>query len=213
MKGQTKMKNLKKCLFAALCLALAVGLAACGTETDDVTESSSQPESSAVSAVSSQPEVSSTFIPADDLISTAPEVVEGETEGFEYEFSQNPIDKQYDEDYSMATSYSMMRQACGDAASRWKNMVEYAYTAAIDATPEDEQYNVIQQHQQWLAELDAKLDEIHETAGDDNEGILAAEKETVLIYREHAKELCKIKYDIDGTLPDFPDGEELSPLG
>lgn len=207
------MKNLKKYLFAALCLTAAISLAACGSETDDITESSSQVESSAVSAVSSQPEVSSTFIPADDLISTAPEVTDGATEGFEYEFSQNIIDKQYDEDYSMATSYSMMRQACGDATDRWENMIEIAYAAAVEATPEDEQHTVIEQHQQWLAELDDKLDEIHKNAGDDNEGILTAEKEIVLLYREHAKELCKIKYDIDGTLPDFPTDEEMTPLG
>lgn len=207
------MKNLKKYLFAALCLALTLGLTACNSETEDITESSSQAESSAVSTVSSQPEVSSTFIPADDLISTAPEVIDGDEEGFEYEFSQNPIDKQYDEDYSMASSFSMMRQACGDATERWENMIEYAYTAAVEATPEDEQYLVMEQHQQWLAELDNKLDEVRENAGDDNEGILTAEKEIVLIYREHAKELCKIKYDIDGTLPEFPDGEELTPLG
>lgn len=206
------MKNFKKYFFAALCICLAVNMTGCTGEKDS--ESSSHIESSAVSStVSSETEESSAFVPADDLISTVSDVIEGNTEGFEYEFSQNPIDKQYDEDYSLATSFSMMRQACGDASKRWQNMIDIAYHAAVDALPENEQHTVIESHDKWREELDSKLDEIRDNAGDDNEGILAAEKEIVLLYREHAKELCKIKYDADGTLPDFPSGEELEAAG
>lgn len=207
------MKNFKKYMIAALCLAMAAGLSGCTENTE--LESSSQPESSAVSEVSSAPEeeVSSTFIPANDLISTASEVIDGATEGFEYEFSQNPIDKQYDEDYSLATSFSMMRQACGDAAKRWNNMVDIAYEAALAATPEDERYILIEEQEQWLSDLSIRLDSIRDNADDDNEGILAAEKETVLVYRTRAMELCRIKYELDGTLPNFSTEDDLEAAG
>lgn len=203
---------MKKYIFAIACAALAITLAGC---TNEKTPSSEMPESSAVSEISSAPveEESSTFIPADDLISTAPGVIAGETEGFDYEFSQNPIDKQYNDDYAVAASFSMMRQACGDAIRRWETMIDNAYEAAVAATPEDEQYLVIQEHEQWLQELDGRLDTIRSEASDDNEGILSAEKQIVLLYREHAMELCKIKYDIDGTLPDFPDEDSIAAAG
>lgn len=202
------MKNLKKYLCAGLCLALAAAMAGCSGETEK-TPSSSLPESSAVSAASSEPEAeSSRFVPAPDLIPSTPDASGAETGGFEEEFSQNPIDKKYDEDYSYATSFSMMRQACDEAAKRWETMVETAYNAAMEATPEEERYLVRQEQEQWRLELDDRIDTIRAEAGEDNEGILTAAKQIVLLYRDRAMALCRIKYDADGELPEFPSGGE-----
>lgn len=209
-----KMKNTKKYLLTALCLALTLSLAGCA---GDEVESSSLPESSDTSTVSevssAAEEESSTFVPADDLISTASSVTEGVTEGFDYEFSQNPIDKQYDKDYSLAASFSMMRQACGDAVKRWDTMIGIAYDAALAALPESERPALMEEQDKWLSDLSIRLDNIHKNTAEDNESILAAEKEIVLPYRSRAMQLCKIKYDIDGSLPDFPSGEDLQPAG
>lgn len=206
------MKNLKKYLCAGLCVALAASMAACSGEKE--LPSSSQPESSAVSTVSSEPEPeSSHFVPAPDLIPStpAPSVSTGsgvEVSGFEEEFSQNPIDKKYDDDYARATSFSMMRQACDSAAANWKVMVDVAYDAAYEATPEDGRAELQEEQEAWKMELDSTIRQIKEEAGDDNEGALSAGKEIVLLYRERAMELCRIKYDADGTLPEFPTVEE-----
>lgn len=189
---------------AALCLALC--FTAC-EEAEEVSTSIPE-ESSEVS--SSQPESepeeeSSHFVPAPDLISTPDNVEEG---SFEDLFSQNPIDKKYDGDYSMAMSFSMMRQACDVAARNWKNMVDIAYQAAMAAVPESDQIELRKDQTDWEIALDGRIDAIREKAGDSNDGILASAKEIVLLYRERARELCKIKFDADGTLPEFLDPEQ-----
>ena len=77
------------------------------------------------------------FVPAEDLIPTptpAPESTEPAPDdgGFEEAFSQNPIDKAYDEDYRRAMSFSMMRQACDTAARRWREMADIAYEVTAE---------------------------------------------------------------------------------
>lgn len=204
------MKNLRKYLCAGLCLALAATMAACSGETEK-TPSSSQAESSAVSVVSSEPEPeSSRFVPAPDLIPSTPEASGVESDGFEDEFSQNPIDKKYDEDYSYATSFFMMQQACDEAAGQWEAMVDTAYNAALKAAPEEKRDALRQEQQQWQAELSNRIKNIRAEAGESNEGILTAAKQIVLVYRDRAKELCRIKYEADGELPPFPgEGEAV----
>lgn len=206
------MKNLRKYLCAGLCLAFAAAMAACSGETK--TPSSSQSESSAASTIFSEPEAeSSRFVPALDLIPSTPDASGAEADSFEAEFSQNPIDKKYDEDYSYATSFSMMRQACDEAAKQWRDMVETAYNAAMEAIPEEERYLVRQEQEQWQLELDDRIDTIRAEAGEDNESILTAAKQIVLLYRERAMELCRIKYETDGSLPEFPSSDSADPVG
>jgi len=207
------MKNLKKYLCAGLCLALAAFMAACSGETEKTPSSSQassgQPESSAVSSAPSEPEAeSSRFVPAPDLIPSTPESSGAEADGFDGEFSQNPIDKQYDEAYSHATSFSMMRQACDEAAKQWKAMVDVAYNAAMGAIPEEDQSALRQEQEQWSAGLNSRIETVRAEAGDDNEGILTASKQIVLIYRDRAMALCRVKYEADGELPEFPGEEE-----
>ncbi len=196
-----KTTTSKKWLSAALCLTLAAGLAACSKEPE--VPSSSEPISSqAVSSepVSSEPE-SSWFVPAPDLIPDGP----GEgAEGFEAAFSQNPIDKAYDAAYEEATTFSMMRRACDDAAASWKAMVKTAYQAAAQTMSEEEQTTLRQEQDSWDHDLNRKITEIEEKAGDGNQGILEAARQTVLLYRQRVKELCQIKYEADGELPEFP---------
>lgn len=202
---------LRSLVSIALCLTLAAACWAC--EKQPEVESSSAPVSSAVStpspessAPSSQGE-SSWFTPAEDLIPSSPE--EGSS-GFEADFSQNPIDRKYDEDYSMATSFSMMRQACDEAASSWASMVDIAYDAALDVLSGDARTALQQEQDVWEQNLDAALDEIRSQAGEGNEGILTAARQIVLFYRQRAMELCKIKYDVNGELPPFPgEGEAV----
>lgn len=203
------MKIMKKIFCILLCLALCAGLAACEKE-EPV---SSQPESSAPSTVSSQPEPepeSSRFVPAPDLI---PSSDVGE-DPFEDAFSQNPIDKKYDEAYNLASSFSMMRQACNEAAGNWEAMVKVAFRSALEVTLAEEKDALQAEQDDWEAGLDTLFDEIQEAAGEGNEGVLTAAREIVLVYRERAKVLCKIKYKADGVLPEFPDPDaEVSAVG
>ncbi len=201
------MKVFQKLLCAWLCLALAVFLAACDGKTE-TPSSSSLPESSAASSEPSVPEPeSSRFVPADDLI---PSSAATEEDPFLLAFSQNPIDKQYDKDYSLATSFSMMRQTCDEAARRWKNMADIAYQAALQAAPEEDRAALEQEQDEWLNELDGRIESIRSEAGDSNEGILSSAKQVVLLYRERAMALCRVKYEADGSLPEFPDPAQES---
>ena len=188
-------------VFMALCLAFS--MAAC-EETEETSTSVPEESSEIVSSEPvSEPEESSHFVPAPDLISTPDNVEEG---SFEDLFSQNPIDKKYDSDYSLAMSFSMLRQACDVAARNWKNMVDAAYQAAMEAIPESEQSTLKQEQNEWEMSLDAQIDAIREEAGeDDTNGVLSAAKQVVLLYRERAKELCRIKFEADGTMPEFID--------
>lgn len=206
------MRFLKRTLCACLGLCLALCLTACEKQ-EEPAPSSSAPVSSVASEVSSQPEAeSSHFVPAPDLIPSSSTV--GETDPFEEEFSQNPIDKKYDADYSLASSFSMMRQACNEAASRWESMVETAFTGALEVLSEEEQAALLEAQDKWRVKVADDIAAIREENGDSNEGILTSSKQIVLLYRERAKELCRIKYDADGTLPIFPDpDDEVSAVG
>lgn len=206
------MKLLKKLLCAGLCLALTAGLAACEKEEEPSSSSSSQPESSAVSPAPSEPEPeSSRFVPAPDLI---PNSGVEEDDPFELVFSQNPIDKKYDADYSVASSFSLMHRACDDAADAWKRMVKTAFQSALEVTAESDREALRAEQNDWEEELSDRLRAIREDAGDGNEGILTAARETVLVYRDRVKALCRIKFEGDGSLPDFPDPDgEVSAVG
>lgn len=199
-RGTKMRRGIRNWTAAALCCALALSMAAC-SNAEPSSEVSSQVSSAPSSAVeSSQPE-SSQFVPPDDLIPT--ESVKPEAEDFETVFSQNPIDQQYDKDYGQAASFSMMRQACNTAAKSWENMIDVAYRAAMDAVSEEERAKLQEEQDLWADELDGKIEEIRAAAGDDNEGVLDSARQIVLLYRERAKELCKLKYDVDGELPAF----------
>lgn len=194
------MKILKKFLLLALCPALLFGLAACTGGPEQV--SSDLPESSLAPVSSEPPAESAWFVPAKDLIPDSPE--EG-AEGFEADFSQNPIDKAYDESYAQAMSFSAMRQACDEAAQRWRDMVDLSYDAALELLSGEEREALRDEQSLWLSEIEGRVKKIWEEAGDHNEGILNASKEIVLTYRQRAMELCRVKYEQDGTLPDFPE--------
>ncbi len=203
------MRFLKRTLCACLGLCTALCLTACEKQ-EEPAPSSSVPVSSAPSEASSQPEAeSSRFVPAPDLIPSSSSV--GETDPFEEEFSQNPIDKKYDADYSLASSFSMMRQACDEAAGRWESMVETAFTGAMEVLPEEEQSALLEAQDKWRVKAADDIAAIRKENGDSNEGILTSSKQIVLLYRERAKELCRIKYDADGALPIFPDPDEPTP--
>lgn len=198
------MNNLKKWLCMGLCAVMALGLAGCENKKP---ESSSLPESSS-SAVSSTPAPeSSRFTPAEDLISTPSGVEEG---SFEDLFSQNPIDKKYDQDYSLASSFSMMRQACNQAARSWRNLIDVVYPLALEQTPEAEQSALKAEQTEWETTVEDRIATIREEAGDSNEGVLSSSQQVVLLYRERAMALCKIVFDATGELPEFPDPEKES---
>lgn len=196
------MNNLKKWLCTGLCAVMALGLAACENKEP---ESSSLPESSS-SVVSATPEPeSSRFVPAEDLISTPSGLEEG---SFEYLFSQNPIDKKYDQDYSLASSFSMMRQACNQAARSWRNMIDTAYQAALEVTPEEEKSALQKEQTEWETTAEDRITALREEAGDSNEGVLSSSQQVVLLYRERAMALCRIVFEANGELPEFPDPEK-----
>ncbi|MCH5353437.1 MAG: hypothetical protein J1E06_08220 [Acutalibacter sp.] len=158
--------------FFMLCLALCLTLCLTGCEeAEEVSTSVPEVSSEAVSSEpepESEPEESSHFVPLPDLISTPDNIEEG---SFEDLFSQNPIDKKYDSDYSMAMSFSTMRQACDVAARNWKNMVDAAYQAALAATPESGKVALQKDQTDWEIALDGRIDAIREKADDSNDGI------------------------------------------
>lgn len=211
------MNQKNKWAAAALCLLLAAGLTACNGEDTPSSDVSSQ-----VSQVSSQPsslledassEESSEFVPADDLIpSEAP--VSG-LEDFQSVFSQNPIDKQYDDDYNRAASFSTMLQACNDASSRWERMVDVAYRAAIEVTQGEARTTLQNEQNAWSDSVDGEVEKIRLECGDSAEGTLTSARKIVLFYRQRVMDLCQIKYEADGQLPQFPseDVSGLEPAG
>lgn len=193
------MKRILACL---LCLALCLALAACQ---DQEEPSPSQEESSASAAPTQEPAPTPSptpFVPAADLIPA--ETAEPGT--FAYAFSQNPIDKLYDAEYALATSARMMQAACENAAANWQQMVEDSYAAALSAVSASQTASLREEQAAWLQSAEAR--EITAAANldpDDDEAILSAAKERVLLYRGRAKELCQLVYDATGSLPDFPD--------
>ncbi len=198
------MKYLKKWLCIGLCAAMALSLAACENKEP---ESSTLPDSSS-SAVSATPEPeSSRFTPAEDLISTPSGMEEG---SFEDLFSQNPIDKQYDKDYSLASSFSMMRQACNEAARRWRDLIDTVYPEALEHTSEEEKSALQKEQVEWETGVDDRIAAIREEAGDSNDGVLSSSQQVVLIYRERAMALCRIVFEATGELPDFSDPNAAS---
>lgn len=200
------MKLLKKWILPPLCGLLALSLWGCG---GGALPSSSLPESSApassgpVSSVleSSDPQTeSSWFTPAADLI---PDASPQGTGDFEDVFSQNPIDKQYDADYGKALSFAMMMDACQTAQDRWKAMVDTALADAIAALPQEEGFALRAEQDRWEQNAEKQLDAQKEESG--NEAVLSAAKEAVLLYRQRAMELFRVRFDLDGTLPQFPE--------
>lgn len=192
---------------ALLGAAMICAMAACETEQVSSLESSSQPSSAPSSSMaeSSAPE-SSEFVPAEDLIpSEAP--VSG-AEDFQALFSQNPIDKQYDADYEVAASFAMMRQACDTAAKSWKNMIDVAYQSALEAASGEQRTRLQEEQSEWAQSIDEEIEQLRADAGDTNEGILESSRQIVLLYRQRAMELCRVKYDIDGELPPFESAPE-----
>ncbi len=203
------MNNLKKWLCAGLCAVIALGLVGCENKKP---ESSSLPESSSSMVSSTPAPESSRFVPSDDLISTPSGMEEG---SFEDLFSQNPIDKKYDQDYSLASSFSMMRQACNQAARSWRDLIDTVYPLALENTPEEEKPALQKEQTEWETTVEDKIAAVREEAGDTNEGVLSSSQQVVLLYRERAMALCKIVFKATGELPEFPvsDGGNTSTVG
>lgn len=203
------------CLF--LSLLLVIGLAACSGQEEP---EPSAPEATPTPAVTEVPEetpspepeatpIATPYYPASDLIPVESDIVPG---SFEALFSLNPYDARYDQEYEDASSFSMMRQACDDAASRWLNMVNYAYEKALEILPADQAASLREGQEDWLSVLETRVQVIRDNAGSDTEGILTAAREIVLLYRDRAQELCRVIYEATGALPDFPDFD-AGPVG
>ena len=195
------MNNLKKWLCMGFCAVMALGLAGCENKKP---ERSSLPESSDSTISSTPAPESSRFTPAEDLISTPSGVEEG---SFEDLFSQNPIDKKYDQDYSLASSFSMMRQACNQAARSWRDLIDTVYPLALEQTPEEEKSALQAEQTEWETTVEDRITAIREEAGDTNESVLSSSQQVVLLYRERAMALCKIIFEATGQLPEFPSPE------
>lgn len=195
----------KRWLSAALCAAMILNLAACEQKETPSGVSSQVPAPSSSAPESSAPE-SSEFVPSEDLIPS--EAPSSGAEDFQTAFSQNPIDKQYDDDYAVASSFSMMREACDTAAKSWKNMIDTAFRAALDTLTGDDRTALQDEQNQWADELDQKVEQLRADAGDTNDGILESSRQIVLLYRERAMELCKVVYDATGELPAFETSPE-----
>lgn len=198
------MNSWKKSFCVGLCLALSASLAACSQE-EDAASGSSLPSTPTPSAVSSTLESegpeSSQFIPSEDLIPSQP-AEEGE-EAFHELFSQNPIDQKYNADYAAAVSFSMMRQACDEAAESWKAMALTAYQKAASTVSGDELSQLQSRQDLWERETEQQVSKLREDAGSDPGAMLNAARQIVLLYRGRAEELSKIVYSATGGLPSF----------
>ncbi len=205
---------MKPLLCALLALSLCLGLGAC-QEQPKPAPSSSSSEAEATPTPTPAPTptpepASSIFIPAPDLISLDPETqtkIYQEPDSFEAQFSQNPIDKQYDEDYSRASSFSMILMACDDAARRWKTMTESAYQACLTVLEQAEQAALREQQAQRQLDLEAAVQVLRQGDDGTNESKVSIARQTVLLYRDWAKALCETYFNAAGKLPEFPDSE------
>lgn len=171
---------------AALAGALALGLTACGEEKTVSSSAASAPVSSAAEATPTpEPESS---LPVGD---------------FDTEFEENPIDQQYQESLSLATSYTIMQQACDEAAANWKRMIDVAYDTAQRALSGEDLEQVQAEQEQWESELDGKVDALRALSGDSPDSAISTAQEIVGLYRQRARELCQACYQVTGQMPDF----------
>ncbi len=193
---------------AALAGALALGLTACGEEKTVSSSAASAPVSSAAEATPTpEPTPEPTPKPTPTPAPTATPTPEPESSlpvgDFDTEFEENPIDQQYQESLSLATSYTIMQQACDQAAANWKRMIDVAYDTAQRALSGEDLEQVQAEQEQWEAELDGKVDALRALSGDSPDSAITTAQEIVGLYRQRARELCQACYQVTGQMPDF----------
>ena len=187
---------------AALCAGLVLSMAACeNTENSSLVSSEAPSAPSSSAPASSMPESSESAPSSDGPVSS--ESPSTGAEDFEAAFSQNPIDQKFDDDYSVASSFTMMRKACDTAAKSWKNMIDTSYREALETVSGEERTKLQEEQDQWADELDGKIEQLRADAGDSDEGVLESSRQIVQLYRERAMALCKAVYEATGELPAF----------
>ena len=189
---------------AALAGALALGLTACGEEQAVSSSAAPTPVSSAVEPTPT-PELTPTPAPTPSPTpAPTPEPESALPVGdFETEFAENPIDQQFQESMSLATSYTIMQQACDQAAASWQTMIDVAYDTAQRALSAEEWEQVQGEQAQWEAELDGKVDALRALSDDTPDGAISTAQEIVDLYRQRARALCQACYQVTGQMPDF----------
>ncbi len=130
-------------------------------------------------------------------------------EQFKKAFAGNAIDLQFEQEYSSATSGTLLIAACSDATERWKSFVDSAYEEVLALASEADAQSIRASQEEWNQSGDQRLAEIREQAIAEG-GALKAARAVMLFYRERAAELCYLHYTLAGDLPDFP---EITPEG
>ncbi len=129
----------------------------------------------------------------------APEVGSRE---FVEEFLLNPIDAQFEEGMSLASSVAEMLEVCTDVSEKWNAQIDSMYTQLVaeDADPEVAE-RITESQAKWLSEQEDALAEIRE-AVDENDSMspLSAAENVMLYYRARAIELCAEFYAQTGSL-------------
>lgn len=151
-------------------------------------------EESASSGLTNQEEM-----PGEALI---PKIEEGSQE-FQEQFAGNPIDAKLEEDSLTAGSHSAMKRAGDTAAKSWKAMVDIAFDAAKQATPQEDQEALEGEQEEWTASMEAQLETLQAAAQDGPDAAVKSTLELVTLYRERAAALCWTAFEETGTMPDF----------
>ncbi len=124
-------------------------------------------------------------------------------EQFKKAFSGNAIDRQFELEYSSATSSTLLISACSDATERWKAFVDSAFEEVLSLSSETQAASIKASQEEWYDTMDERLSEIQEQAAAEG-GALEAARGVMLFYRDRAVELSYIHYTLAGTLPSFP---------
>lgn len=128
--------------------------------------------------------------------------------GFEEQFAKNQYDADFDKKISEASNNTQILSAYNEYINIWKDEVTNVMeklSSALDAT----QFQEIQSQQgEWESTIDAKLEEQFAEIDKNGQGSLGninRAEITYKSYRDRAKELYKILYEVK---PDFTVGKE-----
>lgn len=213
------MNRFKSIFCVFLVLMTAAMLAGCKNEglSSSAPESSESPESSQSSlAISPEPSAVEELTPEPtrepSKPSSKPESQPAPA-GFEELFDANPIDAQLQYDLSIATNTNAILQAYDDNNWYWTVTINNTFQAVQELLSGEELSQLQQEQDQWSITVEEELNAIKEENGSGAEGIIGTAQMTGEKYRERAKALCQLYFDLTGKLPDFDLSMSDEPVG
>lgn len=125
------------------------------------------------------------------------------TSSFQDIFGTNPIDTALEEDLGTASSSRAIFKAYDTAATRWKVMIQVAYSAAKNLKTDSELEALEKEQEDWSNSIESELENLRQENVDDSDGTIKTARMTMEKYRERAENLCQTVYEETEELPEF----------